>query len=94
MTFATATLFAATVIDIEGAQHCLGAGTCRELNPLMGKARAQQYGVAIPMDSLLTWAAAREEQHGRGILPFFMMWTITSVHLYYGVNGLRSQGHV
>jgi hypothetical protein len=94
MTFATATLFTATVIDIEGTQHCLGAETCRELNPLMGKTRAQQYGVAIPMDSLLTWAAVREKRHGRGILPFFMMWTINSVHLYYGINGLRPQGHV
>jgi hypothetical protein len=94
MTFATVTLFAATVIDIVGTQHCLEACTCRELNPLMGKTRAQQYGVAIPMDSLLTWAAVREKQHGRGILPFFMMWTISSVHLYYGVNGLRPQGHV
>jgi hypothetical protein len=93
MTLATATLFAATVIDIEGTQHCLAAGTCRELEPLMGKMRAQQYGVAMPLDSLLTWAAVREKQHGQGILPFFMMWTISSVHLYYGVNGLRPQGH-
>ena len=86
MTFATATLFGATILDIEGTQHCLDAATCRELNPLMGKTRAQQYGVSMPLDSVLTWAAVREKQHGRGILPFLMMWTISSVHLYYGVN--------
>jgi hypothetical protein len=93
MIFSTATLFAATVIGIEGTQHCLDAGTCRELNPVMGKTRAQQYGVAMPMDWPLAWAAVREKQHARGVLRFFLMWTISSVHLYYGVNGLRPQGH-
>ena len=92
MVFSTSVLFAATVADIEGTQHCLAAGTCRELNPMMGKTRPQQYGVAMPMDALLTWVAVREKQHGRGVLPFFMMWGLSSVHLYYGVNGLMPQG--
>jgi hypothetical protein len=92
MVFSTGMLFGATVIDIEGTQHCQAAGTCREVNPMMGKTRAQQYGVAMPMNALLTWVAVREKQHGRGVLPFFMMWGLSSVHLYYGVNGLTPQG--
>lgn len=92
MLFSSSTLFGATVVDIEGTQHCLAAGTCRELNPIIGKSRAQQYAVAMPMDALVTWLAVREKQHGRGVLPFFLMWGASSVHLYYGVNGLRPQG--
>jgi hypothetical protein len=92
MLFSTSALFASTVVDIEGTQHCLSAGTCRELNPMMGKTRAHQYGVAMPMDGLLTWLAVREKQHGRGVLPFFMLWGLSTVHLYYGVNGLTPQG--
>jgi hypothetical protein len=91
MLFSTSVLFAATVADIEGTQHCLVEETCRELNPVMGSKRARQYGVAMPMDALLTWAAVREKQHGRGVTPFFMLWGLSAVHLYYGVNGLMPQ---
>jgi hypothetical protein len=92
MLLSTSMLFASTVVDIEGTQHCLAAGACRELNPVMGKTRAQQYGVALPMDAFATWVAVREKQHGRGVMPFFVLWTLSSVHLYYGVNGLMPQG--
>jgi len=91
MVFSVSSLFASTVVDIEGTQHCLAAGTCRELNPVMGKTRARQYGVAMPMDALLTWMAVREKQRGRGVLPFFILWSLSTVHLYYGVNGLMPQ---
>ena len=92
MVLSTSLLFGSTVVDIEGTQHCLAAGACRELNPVMGRTRAQQYGVALPMDALATWVAVREKQHGRGVMPFFVLWTLSSVHLYYGVNGLMPQG--
>jgi hypothetical protein len=91
MMLSTTMLFASTVVDIEGTQHCLAAGACRELNPVMGNTRAQQYGVAIPMDAFATWVAVREKQRGRGVLPFFVLWSLSSVHLYYGVNGLMPQ---
>jgi len=93
MLFSTTMLFASTAVDIEGTQHCLAAGTCRELNPIIGKTRARQYGVAMPMDALVAWIAVREKQRGRGVLPFFMLWTVSTVHLYYGANGLTPQHH-
>jgi hypothetical protein len=89
MLFSTGLLFGATVVGIEGTQHCINAGTCRETNPLMGKSRAQKYAVATPLNGLLTWVAVREKQHGRGIFPFFVMWTASAVHLYFGANGMR-----
>jgi len=90
MLFSTGVLFGATVVDIEGTQHCINAGACREQNPLMGqKSKAQKYAVAMPLNGVLTWFAVREKQHGRGVFPFFMMWTVSTMHLYYGVNGMR-----
>ena len=94
MLFSTGMLFASTTIDIEGSQHCINAGACREENPLMGqKSRAQKYAVAMPLDALVTYFAVREKQHGRGVFPFFTLWVATSVHLYFGVNGLRFPEH-
>jgi hypothetical protein len=53
-----------TIADIESTQHCLGDGTCRELNPLMPHSRAGMYAVNIPVNALLMYVSYRLKAGG------------------------------
>ena len=53
-----------TVADIETTQHCLGNGTCRELNPLMPHSRAGMYAVNVPVNALLMYVSYRLKAGG------------------------------
>lgn len=88
MQFSVSTLVGATVLDIEGSQACINAGTCKELNPLMGqKSIARKYAVAMPISALVICAAVREKQHGHGVSSTLLMWTAACTHFYFGVQG-------
>ena len=53
-----------TIADIETTQHCLGNGTCRELNPLMPHSRAGMYAVNVPVNSLAMYVSYRLKAGG------------------------------
>ncbi len=53
-----------TIADIESTQHCLGNGTCRELNPLMPHSRAGMYAVNIPVNALAMYLSYRLKAGG------------------------------
>jgi hypothetical protein len=80
MLLAFGLLTAATIADIETAQSCIKAKTCREGNPIMGQSRAQEYGVAMSLNAFAFWAAAKEKQRGRGVVPLFILWGGTVLH--------------
>jgi len=40
------------------SRPCFQAGTCREVNPLLGNSRAQHYGVKLPVIALAWWGTA------------------------------------
>lgn len=87
-----ALLVGATAVDIEGTQHCEADHQCRELNPILGTSRAQQYGIAMPLSALGIIAAAKARQHGHGNWAAFALWGASAVHLMYGVRGFRELG--
>lgn len=78
-------LVAATIFDVEGAQHC-----CRETNPVFGSSRARAYSIGLGTDAALIFTAAylRKHQHGNAAL-FFLLWAPTVVHVTFGVDGFR-----
>jgi hypothetical protein len=53
-----------TIADIESTQHCLGNGTCRELNPLMPNSRAGMYAVSIPVNAVAMYLSYRLKASG------------------------------
>jgi hypothetical protein len=68
-----------TIADIESTQHCLGNGTCKELNPLMPHSRAGMYAVNIPINAAAMYLSYRLKASGRKawwIAPL----TITTAH--------------
>jgi hypothetical protein len=73
-------LTASTIADIETTHACIRAGTCKEGNPLLGQSRAQAYSVAMSVNAFAYWAAAEQKRHGRGVVPFFILWGDTAMH--------------
>lgn len=69
----TAINLGTSILAIEGTQHCLHAGTCRELNPLLGSSRKQAYpvkmvlGVGAPMLVDYSWRKRDQEDRRLGI---------------------------
>jgi hypothetical protein len=53
-----------TIADIESTQHCLGNGTCRELNPLIPHTRAGMYAVNVPINALAMYVSYRLKASG------------------------------
>jgi hypothetical protein len=53
-----------TIADIETTQHCLGNGTCKELNPLMPHSRAGMYAVNVPVNALAIYMSYRLKANG------------------------------
>jgi hypothetical protein len=53
-----------TIADIETTQHCLGDGTCRELNPVMPHSRVGMYAVNVPVNALLMYVSYRLKAGG------------------------------
>jgi hypothetical protein len=53
-----------TIVDIEMTQHCLGNGTCQELNPLMPHSRAGMYAVNIPVNAAAMYLSYRLKAAG------------------------------
>jgi hypothetical protein len=53
-----------TIVDIEMTQHCLGNGTCQELNPLMPHSRAGMYAVNIPVNAAAMYLSYRLKASG------------------------------
>jgi len=53
-----------TIADIETTQHCLGNGTCRELNPMIPHSRAGMYAVNIPINALAMYVSYRLKAGG------------------------------
>ncbi len=53
-----------TIADIETTQHCLGNGTCQELNPLMPHSRAGMYAVNVPINALAMYLSYRLKAAG------------------------------
>jgi hypothetical protein len=53
-----------TIVDIEMTQHCLGNGTCQELNPLMPHSRAGMYAVNIPVNTAAMYLSYRLKAAG------------------------------
>ena len=80
MLLAVGLLTAATVADIETTQSCIKTGTCKEGNPLMGQSRAQQYSVGMSINAFAFWATAEQKRHGRGVVPFYILWSATALH--------------
>jgi hypothetical protein len=56
---------ATTIADIEATQHCLGNGSCRELNPLMPHSHAGMYAVNIPINAAAMYLSYRLKASGR-----------------------------
>lgn len=54
-----------TIADIERTQHCLGNGTCRELNPMLPLSRAGMYAVNVPINLAATYLSYRLKASGR-----------------------------
>ncbi len=54
-----------TIADIERTQHCLGNGTCRELNPMLPLSRAGMYAVNVPMNAAAMYLSYRLKASGR-----------------------------
>jgi hypothetical protein len=44
----------------------------------------------MPMTALAFWGAAKEKQHGRGVAPFFILWTVTALHTYFAAGGFSA----
>jgi hypothetical protein len=82
-------LLAATVVDIEGTQHCIHNHTCREANPLLGKSRARQYGISMPLATVALISAAKARRDGHGNIAAFFIWSAAVVHVAFGVKGFR-----
>jgi hypothetical protein len=53
-----------TIADIESTQHCIGNGTCREMNPLMPHSRAGMYAVNVPVNAGLMYLSYRLKASG------------------------------
>lgn len=53
-----------TIADIETTQHCLGNGTCKELNPLIPHSRAGMYAVNLPINALAMYLSYRLKAGG------------------------------
>lgn len=60
----SALVMGTTIADIETTQHCLGNGTCRELNPLIPHSRAGMYAVNIPINALAMYVSYRLKAGG------------------------------
>ncbi len=82
-------LFASTVFDIEGTQHCLALKACTEANPIFGKhpSRARAYGTAIPLFAVGLYSMGRLKQSGHGFGAFFVAFTGIALHSWFGMPG-------
>ena len=60
----SALVMGTTIADIETTQHCLGNGTCRELNPLIPHSRAGMYAVNLPINALAMYVSYRLKAGG------------------------------
>ena len=70
-----------TIADIETTQHCLGDGTCRELNPLIPHSRAGMYAVNIPVNAVAMYLSYRLKAGGH------KTWWIAPIAIS-GVHGV------
>lgn len=73
-------LTASTIADLETAQSCIHAHSCREGDPLLGQSRYQAYPVAMSFNVFAFWATAEQKRHGHGAAPFFILWCATAGH--------------
>ena len=82
-------LTAATVLDVEGTNHCLKLHTCREVNPIMPRTpdRIQQYSLAMGINALAIYGLGKEKQHGRGNRAFSVIAALSLLHFYEGASG-------
>jgi hypothetical protein len=60
----SALVMGTTIADIETTQHCLGNGTCRELNPMIPHSRAGMYAVNLPINALAMYVSYRLKASG------------------------------
>ena len=91
MILAVSSLVSTTVLDIQGTQACIDAGTCRELNPLMGQhSLARKYALAVPLSAFVIWGSVREKQHGHGTTAMLLLWGASCVHFYFGAGGFNA----
>lgn len=60
----SALVMGTTIADIETTQHCLGNGTCRELNPMIPHSRAGMYAVNLPINALAMYVSYRLKAGG------------------------------
>jgi hypothetical protein len=92
---ASALLVGASILDIEGTDHCLRNHQCREGNPLMPKTvdRPRQYAAVLSADALEVYFLGRAKRRGRGNPQFCLVYTTAIFHLVFGVEGLGLSNH-
>lgn len=80
---------ASTVADVEGTEACLGAHTCTEMNPLLGKrpTRLRAYGTTVPITLAIYSYDAWLKKTGNGNFVFGVLWVWTMAHTYFAVGG-------
>jgi hypothetical protein len=83
----SALLVASTVFDAKGSQACIDKHTCQELNPLMQGSIAEKLAVGMSLNAITIFAAVREKQHGRGVLPAMILSVASGGHIYFGWKG-------
>ena len=77
----SALLVASAVFDAKGSQACIDRRSCRELNPLMQGSIAEKLAVGISLNAITIFAAVREKQHGRGVLPAMILGVASAGHI-------------
>ena len=82
MLFASASLIASTVVDIEMTQRCIAAHACREANPIMGSSRARQYGIGMSLNAIGILFAGKLKKDGDGTYAFAILWGTAIGHAY------------
>lgn len=61
----TAAAYGTDVAEVEVDQACFRSGRCnKEINPLLGTGRAQEYGVSLAVTTLATYLSYRWKRHG------------------------------
>ena len=76
-----------TVFDAKGSQACIDKRTRRELNPLMQGSIAEKLAVGMSLNAITIFAAVREKQHGRGVLPAMILSVASAGHIYFSWTG-------
>jgi hypothetical protein len=89
---AATALVGTTVLDVEGTQACLRAGTCREGNPLYGSrpGRARSYSIAMSINAVGILSMAAMKKRGEGNLAFGVAGLISTLHTYFGLRGFSA----